>query len=61
MSNNWLFELFLLCDWLFRTVRLQAQDSAITDSKETAITAELLFLETNQNAGIASDFMNEYN
>ena len=38
---DWLFKLFLLCDWLFRTVRLQtqtvrleAQNSAITDLKQ---------------------------
>ena len=43
-----LFEIFLLCDWLFRTVGLQAQNSAST--------AELLFLGTNQNEGNIIDF-----
>ena len=44
---DWLFEFFLLC--------VVVQNSAITDSN-SAITAELLFLETNQNVGVTSDF-----
>ena len=36
------------CDYRLKTVRLQAKNSAIT--------AELLFWGTNQNAGITSDF-----
>ena len=51
----WLFEIFLLCYWLFRTVRLQTQTVRL-HAQNSAITAELLFVGTNQNAGITSDF-----
>ena len=38
----------LLCDWLFRTARLQTQTERL-QAQNSAIKAELLFLGTNQN------------
>ena len=52
---DWLFELFLLCDCLIGIVRLQSQTVRL-QAQNSAIAAKLLFLETNQNAGITSDF-----
>ena len=63
ISETRAFELFLPCNWLFKIVRLQtqtvrllAQNKMQLQTQNSAITAELLFLGTSQNAGITSDF-----